>query len=294
MRFLITGVSGYIGFHLAKRLRNSFPESKIIGVDALFNKNTEKLHIDEFVSCDLSKGTRELRRQKFDAIFHLAALASVEESTKKPKQYYLNNILSTVNALDIDAAKFIFASTGAAFTPSNPYAFSKIACEDIVRKMPCTNRTIFRFYNVSGMDSDYTMISEPTHLIRRAALAAVNSTKLTIFGSDWNTKDGTTIRDYIHVNDISDSMINAFKRGSSEKAYECLGTSKGFTTKEVVDTMKRVSGIDLKVEYGPRRAGDFETSICDDQYAHIVLKNTLEDMCLSTFNAIKKNESSSN
>jgi UDP-glucose 4-epimerase len=256
------------------------------------DQNNVDAYVNKTIQCDLSNAQQfknsGLTITHFDTIVHLAAFAAIEQSVRFPTRYYLNNVLSTINLLSLDYSHFVFASTGSAFTPTNPYSFSKIACENIVTEHAVAKKTIFRFFNVSGMDSEFKQFGEPTHLIRRAALAAVGKIpKLTIFGTDWNTKDGTTLRDYTHVNDICDSIINAVKMGPSDMAVDCLGPSIGYTVREVIETMKAVAGVDFLVEDGPRRAGDFEHSVCVSQYKYIVTNNTLQDMCRSAFEAAK-------
>lgn len=292
MNILVTGGCGYIGAHVIKEIAMQTEHN----IDVVDNKRTENnyWYIRQFIryfhGFDLAKhqpsayGRRTL--EKYDVIIHLAANISVEESVKKPVEYWINNLLSTEALLNRINSKthLIFASTGTAFCPENPYALSKVACEKRILEAH-SNKTIFRFFNVSGMCDGIHATGKATHLIRRCAMAAkgeIDSVK--IMGDNWSTADGTAVRDYIHVEDIAKSIVNAIRAGKSENYFDCLGSGSGYSVNEVIDSMKKVTGINFKTEVVDRRVGDVASMICPSQYKYINLQHSLDSMCLSAFN----------
>lgn len=293
---LLTGGAGYIGSHVLKSLAEIMPALQVTVVDWNLenspNREFVKRHAWRSHHLDLSgpEGIHLLKTNPFDVIIHLAALISVEESTQQPTRYWRNNLLSTDRILS-EAERgmhLIFASTGTAFQPANAYAYSKVACEEEIIERKTLQQTIFRFYNVSGLREGLQPTGQPTHLIRRAAMAAAGKLdSLTVFGTDWETKDGTCVRDYIHVQDIAESIVMAIVKGPSNTPYECLGSGKGYSVLDVIQSMKRVSGVDFNVRMEGRRDGDVASMICPTQYKHIVLNKDLDAMCLSAFEGIK-------
>ena len=293
-RILVTGATGYIGSHFVRRLAIEHPEYVVTGIDLDWSGEPKKNNVDgylnEYICQDLSL-PNVIHHEHYDAIVHFAARISVEESVQRATAYYVNNIMSTRNLLRaFNCEHFIFASTGTAFQPANPYARSKVVCEDLVRDETGNRNgyTIFRFYNVSGLTPGLRPTGEPTHLIRRAALAAAGKIPgLVIAGDDWETRDGTCVRDYIHVEDIVSGVLAALYNGPEDTPYECLGTGQGYTVKEVVEAMKQVTGVDFRVTIGQRRAGDVASMLCPSIYARLQVKHTLEEMCLSAFEGVR-------
>ena len=209
------------------------------------------------------------------------------ESVENPLKYYLNNTANTTNliklASDYGIKKFIFSSTAAVYgepdiseiedgikedfptNPINPYGQSKLFSEKILQDAnkanPNLKYVIFRYFNVAGASPDLTIgqkTKNATHLIKVASECACGKRdKMYIFGSDYPTPDGTCIRDYIHVMDLADAHIKALDYlEENESDIFNLGYSKGASVKEVIDTVKKVSGVDFKVEEAQRRAGD--------------------------------------
>jgi UDP-glucose 4-epimerase len=229
--------------------------------------------------------------KRFDAVVHLAAFISVEESVRRPVTYWQNNMGSLMALLsNIETDHLIFASTGTAFQPASPYANTKVAGERLILDTYGTPEslfdgfTIFRFYNVSGLKPGIHPTGQPTHLIRLAALAAQRKLPfLKVYGTDYPTFDGTCVRDYIHVVDLAASLANAVEKGPSNTPYECLGTGKGSSVLEVIESMKRATGVDFPVIMAERRPGDVASMVCPSQYRHISLTKTLDDMCLSAY-----------
>ena len=287
MKILITGAAGYIGAHvILELLERGYNDLHVIDRHLMRSPNWIGDLVKSAYNGDiLSPGAIDTLRMDFDVIIHLAAYISVEESTKDPVMYWRNNLLSTNKIIDsLHGAHLIFASTGTAFCPENPYAYSKVACEEEIQQRLRSGYTIFRFYNVSGLRQGLYPTGNPTHLIRRAAMAARRELcEITVFGTDWDTPDGTCVRDYIHAADLAASIVNAVEVGPSNTPYECLGSGKGYSVLEVLDSMKRVSEVDFSVKIASRRTGDVASMTCPSQYKHITIKHDLDSMCLSAY-----------
>ena len=255
-KILITGCSGYIGSHLCKMLLGSYEvyglDINIPQVDTL----TDYYNTDIRKMFDIS--------EEFDAVIHLAALVNVGESEKNPISYYITNLNGTMNVLSkIKTKNFIFASTGAAQDCESAYGISKRAAEDVVREFATKHKpmpyTIFRFYNVIG--SDGFAPTNPDGLMYNL-LKTYDTGEFTLFGTDYNTSDGTCVRDYVHVNEICDALRTAIETPSN--STECLGHGVGRTVNEIVDMFKAVNNVTFDVIAGPRRKGDIESSVLEN------------------------------
>ena len=223
--------------------------------------------------------------QKFDAVVHLAGRSVVPQSLKEPSEYYRVNAMGTDHLLQkVKTPNFIFASTSSAFEMASPYARSKVAAEDIIKEK-ANGHTIFRFYNVSGTNGTFRQLGVPSHLIRVAAMASAGKfSKINIFGTDYDTRDGTCIRDYIHIYDLANAIVKAVENGPTNTPYECLGSNTGYSVLEVLDTIEKVTGIKLEREFAPRREGDATASVVDELSKYCELTKTIEDMCLDQYN----------
>ena len=222
-------------------------------------------------------------RGKFDAIIHFAAFIEVFESIREPLKYYLNNTANVAKILTyckkFSVNKFVFSSTAAVYgepdaaevsersptSPINPYGMSKLMSERIIQDYAAANEefkfAILRYFNVAGADEDGLIgqnYPNATHLIKIATQTALGKReKMSIFGDDYPTKDGTCVRDYIHVSDLADahlSALNYLKDGGSEIFN--VGYGRGFSVKEVIEAVKNISGVDFKAINSPRREGD--------------------------------------
>jgi UDP-glucose 4-epimerase len=251
---MITGDAGYIGSHLRKLI--SF-EYQLDGIDINIGPerdyNCSQIDIRSLFSWN----------RNYDTVIHLAALVKVSESEKYPIDYYQTNLFGTLNVLkNVKCKNFIFASTGAAEKCESAYAISKRAAEDCVRSY-CQNHgmsyTIFRFYNVIG--SDGINPTNPDGLMWNL-MRAFDTKKFTIFGNDYNTKDGTCIRDYVHVNEICEAIKTAIEKPSN--GLENLGHGVGYSVKEMVHLFEQINNVKIDIEYGPRRKGDLEISVLDN------------------------------
>jgi UDP-glucose 4-epimerase len=269
-KVLITGCSGYIGSHLVKMLHTDY---EVYGLDI----NTPQADgLREFYQHDIRK-LIDLPIE-FDCVIHLAALVNVGESEQKPISYYITNLNGTMNVVNkIKTKNFIFASTGAAEGCASAYGISKRAAEDVVREY-CTHHrptpyTIFRFYNVIGSDG-----FDPTNRdgLMHNLMSAKDKGEFTIFGTDYNTFDGTCIRDYVHVNEICDALHTAIEKPSNQ--IECLGHGTGHTVRQIVDLYKKVNNVDFTVKEGPRRKGDLTISVLDNVSPYMKELYSLEEI----------------
>jgi UDP-glucose 4-epimerase len=280
-KVLVTGASGYIGAHLCKTLADHG-----YVVDGLDNNWSTHNHPEKYLNTKITMDiTGDLNFcWDYDTIIHLAGVISVEESTRRPAFYFDTNTRATKDLILASKPKnFIYASTAGAFDAQSPYALSKLMSEWVIREL-CKNYTIFRFFNVAGSSGLYRQVGESTHLIRRAAeVAAGKRDKLYLYGTDYDTRDGTCIRDYIHVQDLVDAIVKAVYNPSNTE-YECLGSGIGSTCLEVINTMKKVTGVDFEVVESPRRAGDPPSLKVDNPSKFLNCERTLEDMCLSAYN----------
>lgn len=267
-KILITGNSGYIGSHLTKLLEKDY---EVYGLD----KNPEIAKTTKFVQTDITSTIGA--NIKFDAVVHLAALVNVGESVNHPTAYMLTNVIGSLNVLQgVETDNFIFASTGAAEGMQSPYGITKRLAEDCIKEM-CKVRklpyTIFRFYNVIGTDG-----FEPTNQdgLMYNLMRAPDIGYFTIFGNDYNTRDGTCVRDYIHVTEICNSIKLAIEKPSN--SIENLGYGKGHTVKEMVEMFKKVNQVDFEVRYIARREGDIEHSVLSNPSSYIKKVHKIEDL----------------
>jgi UDP-glucose 4-epimerase len=281
---LVTGATGYIGAHVLKELYKHVKTDEIY-IQALDIDTNNRNYVNPYCHALLEIDVREFRpSMSYDVIIHLAGLVQVAESMEKPYEYYDTNLNGTINLLkNIKCNHFIFASTAGAFDPVSPYAKSKVAAEDVIRQL-APGYTIFRFFNVAGSNGEHRQHGPSTHLIRVAAEAVAGKReKIIINGSDYPTRDGTCVRDYIHVVDLAKAIVKAALSIPKNAKYECLGSNKGFTNLEVLDIMKDVTGKDFHVEFGPRREGDPAVLQIDGTSEYLTIKRNLVDMCRSAY-----------
>lgn len=292
----MTGGAGYIGSHVVKQLGEE-TDHEITVLDNLATGFRESILYGDFIEADLSDFARIeqiIKEGNYDAVIHFAASLVVPESVEKPLKYYLNNTANTANLIkqcvDYGVDKFIFSSTAATYgepapdevpvteesptAPINPYGSSKLMSETVLRDAAAAykdfNYIALRYFNVAGASLDGKIgqsTKNATLLIKVAAETALGKReKMFIFGDDYPTPDGTCIRDYIHVEDLASAHIKALEYLEKEQqsgVFNC-GYGHGFSVKEVLDTMKKVSGVDFPVEIKERRAGDPAILISDN------------------------------
>ncbi|MGH9353583.1 MAG: UDP-glucose 4-epimerase GalE [Terriglobia bacterium] len=295
MKLLVTGGAGYIGSHTAKALAQKGLDPVVL--DDLSTGVHSAVRWGELIEGDF--GDREIlrgifARHKIEAVFHFAASASVGESVRDPRIFFHNNVANTLSLLDamLEAkVRFIvFSSSAATYgdpervpmpeehpqRPINPYGESKLAIERVLHwygKAYDLRWVAFRYFNAAGADpaGEIGEAHNPEeHLIPRVIQAALGQIpEVQIYGKDYPTQDGTAVRDYIHVSDLADAHVLGLQylsKGGESAAFN-LGTSKGHSVREVIQTVERVSGRKVPFSEAPRRAGDPPVLVADGSKA---------------------------
>lgn len=314
---LITGGAGYIGSHTAQAFIDK--GYKVTIFDNLSTGFMEAIPSGaEFVKGDIHDIpllTHTMQTNKIDGVIHFAAKIVVPESLAEPLDYYHNNTVGVIQVLEAcrkaNISKIVFSSTAAVYGNAsdalvsektkvdaiNPYGASKYFSECIIRDSEAAygiKHVILRYFNVAGAavnGKNGQRSKNATHLIKLAVETALNiRSQLSITGTDYNTPDGTGVRDYIHVEDLADIHTLAFDhldRGMDSQTLNC-GYGRGYSVKDVITTLKKVSGKDFKVVEGPRRPGDAASLVADNAKVISVLKwqpkrNDLELICRTAY-----------
>jgi UDP-glucose 4-epimerase len=289
---LITGGAGYIGSHVVNLLidkgyKVTVIDNLVTGTFNLINKNADFYNTD---IADEIKVNDILQNKEFDIVMHFAGLIRVDESVKEPEKYneynYVKAKLFLDNCIKNNLKKIIFSSTASVYgnprnlkvsesdelNPLNPYAKTKLKFENYLKNQSKTNNiqyVILRYFNVAGADEKLRsgLISKySTHLIKIASEVAIGKkSQLIINGKDYDTPDGTPVRDYIHVSDLADiHLVSAeylFKNNQSD-IFNC-GYGKGFSVKEVIETYNKFLEKKIKYKIGPRRPRDSKMVVAD-------------------------------
>lgn len=302
---LITGGAGYIGHHLQKELKKQG-----YYVIVLDKKNPghlmSKKYYDEYLQADIRsydhildeiEMTRMLYTDDFgfDIVFHLAGFIEVGESEEQPLIYYENNVSGTINILrlmkDYGCDKIVFSSSCAAENPKSVYGQTKRMCETILidAGIEGIKSVILRYFNVAGADPDgeFGENHDPeTHLIPRI----LTRYDFTIYGNDYDTPDGTCIRDYIHVSDLAEAHVKAAEFLNEKKISSIfnLGSGTGYSVLDVITMVEQVTGINFKIFYSDRRPGDPAKLVnTDTEYTEQILgfkpKYGLEDIISTAY-----------
>ena len=274
MKILITGNSGYIGSHLTQLL-NKRSDLELYGLD----RNTPLLPVKEHSQNNITMPGYFLwpRDFEFDCIIHLAAEVAVGRSVTNPIVYYQTNALGTLRILqDLKCKRFVHASTGSAGPMNNPYGISKRASEEIVDQY-CKEHNIpfttFRFYNVAG--SDGIKPTNPDGLMWNL-MNAQRTGVFNLFGDDYDTLDGSAVRDYTHVNEICNALEQAIDRSTNQ--IENLGHGKGTTVKQMIALYKKVNNCEFDVNVCQRRAGDLEKSVLDYPSSYMTQMYSIDEI----------------
>jgi len=301
---LVTGGAGFIGSHMVRLLQQQ--NHHVVVVDNLSRGNQNVVKGAELIVEDIGNRlamTAILNHHKPDAVMHFAAYAYVGESVEEPYIYYANNVTGSLNLVEAmrasDTNNLVFSSTCATYgqpktlpitestpqSPVNPYGHSKLAVEQILSDYANAygfRSTSLRYFNAAGSAEDGSLGEQhdpETHLIPLILLEALRirnggnpaDTTLRVFGDDFDTRDGTCIRDYIHVNDLGNAHIAAVEHmlATPELGAEHfnLGTNQGYTVLEVIDACRHITGEDIQFIRAPRRAGDPAELVADASLA---------------------------
>ncbi len=285
MRILITGGAGYIGSHVLKALGTQGHDISV--VDNLSTGFAKAVTYGKLIEADLSDRAKMesiFEAGKFEGVLHFAGSIVVPESVTEPLRYYQNNTINSHFLMTLcekfKVKYFIFSSTAAVYgmpkdgicredselTPINPYGQSKLMTEHMLKDLAFANKTFkyiaLRYFNVAGADPEGKIgqsFPKATHLIKAACEAATGKrAQMDLFGTDYPTKDGTCVRDYIHVSDLADAHVKALEflqKGGESQPLNC-GYGHGFSVKEVIARVKEITGVNFKVNEQPKRAGD--------------------------------------
>ena len=316
MTILVTGGAGYIGSHFVRLLEKKNLEFLILDNFSTghkdFVKNKKYLELDLKNEGDLFE---KLKDESLSSIVHFAGYSLVSESQEKAEKYYNNNVLASKNlvkfALKKNVKKFIFSSSAAVYgnpeeipikeshvtNPINNYGKNKLEIEgflkDISKEFPL-DVICLRYFNAAGAD-DKGDIGEnrnpETHLIPNVINSVLNFTKLIVNGDSFDTKDGTCVRDYIHVNDLANAHLLGLDFLESNKGFHVfnLGSEKGFSNKEIISECKKLLKKEIYFEIGPIREGDPDVLVADstksrEKLGWKVEYNSLKDIISSAIN----------
>ena len=299
MNILVVGGAGYIGSHMVKRLGQL--GCRVTTLDNLSAGHRDAVLCGEFVQGDMADKAllnQVFAQGQFDAVMHFASFIQVGESVLEPAKYYANNVVNTLQLLDVmrvhGVKQFIFSSTAATFgepqyvpideahpqQPINPYGRTKLMVEQVLADYDTAyglKSVCLRYFNAAGADPEGQLGErhEPeTHLVPLVLQAASGRrAHIAVFGRDYDTPDGTCIRDYIHIVDLCEAhwlAVQHLAQGGASDAFN-LGNGNGFSVQEVIDTAEQVTGLPIAVQEGPRRAGDPARLVADATRARNVL-----------------------
>lgn len=330
MKVLLTGCTGYIGSHTLVELLNKSYE--VVGIDNFSNsnenviENIKKITNKDFKFyygdvCNKEILKKIFTENKIDLVIHFAGYKAVGESTQKPLMYYRNNLDSTLSLLEVmdefNCHNIIFSSSATVYgkpktlpikenfplSTTNPYGTTKLTIEYILKDLYNSdnswNIVILRYFNPVGSHESGLIGEEPNGIpnnlmpyIVRVATGVYDH--LNVFGNDYDTYDGTGVRDYIHVVDLALGHIKAIDDIKNNCGLDIinLGTGQGYSVLDIVKTFERVNNVKVPYEICPRREGDIDSCYADCTYAkekiNFEATKTLEDMCKSSYDYIKK------
>lgn len=330
MTILVTGGTGFIGSHTCVELLDAGYD--VVVVDNLSNSKKEVIKKIEKITnknipfyendvCNKEALRKIFKENKIDAIIHFAGYKAVGESVLNPIMYYRNNIDSTLSLIevanDFNVKKLVFSSSATVYgkpkrlpikedfplSTTNPYGTTKLMIERILKDLYESDNSwsiaILRYFNPIGAHKS-GLIGEnpngiPNNLMPYIIKVATGELKcLGIFGNDYDTKDGTGVRDYIHVVDLAYGHVKAVEKIIKETGYDCynLGTGNGYSVLDLVNTFMKVNNVDVKYEIKDRRPGDIDACYADASYAYEKLgwkaEKDINEMCLDSYNYVLK------
>lgn len=333
MRILVTGGAGYIGSHTVVELMQEGHE--VVIVDNFYNSKPEALDniakitgkrpaFYEVDCCDLEAMEKVFQDNQIDGAIHFAGYKAVGESVQKPMEYYQNNLLSTLVLCQLlrkyNCKNLIFSSSATVYgnphtvpiqedfplgPTTNPYGTTKLMIENILRDIYISdhewNIVLLRYFNPIGAHESGLLGEDPNgipnNLVPYISKVAVGELEcLGVFGNDYDTPDGTGVRDYIHVVDLAKGHVKALKKlvGDHGVYTYNLGTGHGYSVLDIVKAYEKANNVTINYEIKPRRAGDIATCYADPAKAREelgwVAEKSLEDMCKDAYNFITHNK----
>lgn len=332
MRILVTGGAGFIGSHTVTLLLEEGYDVTVVDNFSNSNKNVlqkikditkKEFDFYEGSVCDQSFLNEVFKKDKIDAVIHFAAYKAVGESVEKPLMYYDNNLTGVIKLLEVmeenNVNKFIFSSSATVYgTPqtlpikedfevsaTNPYGYTKLMTEQIIKDLAHSNAgfsaIILRYFNPIGAHPSGLIGEKPNGIpnnlmpyIMKVATGELE--KVHVFGNDYDTKDGTGVRDYIHVMDLAKGHIKALEYLEKNKGVDIfnLGTGTGYSVLELINAVKDATGLDISYVIDERRPGDIAACYADATKAKEKLqwqaKKTLKEMCEDSYNFIVRNK----
>jgi UDP-glucose 4-epimerase len=329
-KILVTGGAGYIGSHTTVELINNgydvvvvdnFSNSKPIVIDRLKEITGRDITFYELDVCNKEELRRVFEKEKIDAVIHFAGYKAVGESVEKPLMYYRNNIDSTLTLLEVmnefNVKKIVFSSSatvygdpevlpikeGSRLSTTNPYGTTKLYIEGILKDMYVSDNSwgiaVLRYFNPVGAHKSGLIGEDPNGIPNNLMPYIVKVANgelpcLNIFGNDYDTVDGTGVRDYIHITDLANGHIKAINYVLDNDGidYYNLGTGHGYSVMEMVNAFKEVNHVDVPYKIAPSRDGDIAECYADTEYAYEKLgfqaEHGLDEMVESAYNFVKK------
>ena len=329
MKILVTGGCGYIGSHTVVDLLNDGYE--VVIVDNLINSKREVIDkikkitnkdvtFYEIDLCNKDRLREVFEKEDIEAVIHFAGLKAVGESVEKPLMYYENNLISTLNLLDLmkefKVFKIVFSSSATVYgspkslpiyedfplSTTNPYGTTKLMIENILTDLYKADNqfdiTILRYFNPIGAHKSGLLGEDPNGIPNNlmpyiVKVATGKLPVLNVFGNDYNTIDGTGVRDYIHVCDLSYGHVLALKNQKTGLKIYNLGTGQGTSVLELIEKFQTVNGVKVNYQITKRREGDIDACYASNEKAMKELgfkpKYTIDDMCLDSYNFVNKN-----
>ena len=327
MQILVTGGMGYIGSHTVIELIryghtpvivDNLSNSKITALDGIEKISGVRPEFYELDVCDKAALSEVFKTHKFASCIHFAGLKAVGESVRMPLEYYKNNLLSTITLLECmrenGCRSIIFSSSATVYgdpaslpikedfplSTTNPYGTTKLMIERILRDFQFANKdysvTLLRYFNPIGAHPSGLLGEDPNgipnNLLPVVMKAAKGELTLNVFGNDYDTPDGTGVRDYIHVCDLAAGHTAALKNAGKPGVFVYnLGTGSGFSVLEIINTFERVNGVKVPYVIADRRPGDIAACYADPSKAERELGfkavHGIEDMCRDAWNYAK-------